>query len=267
MSISVVWGVVVVLVGAIGLIAKSFLTSFSRETAKVVVALQNAEELAKATEKGKNLATKEDIQEITELQESVKTIFQLEMEKQKSELSKISKEFELYIAKKHDHYPELYKHIAICTSKIKGLRGLRRVIDFRQLSEDDIEKFMEDKTFNEKDKQSVLSNLHINKTLAIKNLESVLLSIEYTEAHNSYAEANNFYLLHRLYFSDQVSSITRELLSNARKLWVNYDPDFMDIKTPGFHEQLLKDTNAFKETMDTLHDELFERMQEELVIK
>ncbi|MBH0323396.1 hypothetical protein [Bacillus cereus] len=258
---------IAVFLGAIRLIAKSFLTSFSSETAKVVVALENAEELASLTEKGKNIATKKDIQEITRLQEAAKVDFQTRMELQKAELNRISKEFELYVVKKHEYYPELYKHIAICTSKIKGLRGLRTVIDFRQLSEDEIAKFMEDKSFNESDKHLILSNLNTNKEAAIKNLELVLLRLEYNEAKNTYIEANNFYLLHRLYFSNEISSITKELLSDTYKLWANYDPDFMTLHTPKVHEQLLHDIKVLKENIDKLHDRLFEKMQEELIAK
>lgn len=249
------------------MIAKSFLTSFSSEIAKVVIALENAEELARLTEKGKNIATKEDIRDITRGQEEIKHEFSLTMEQHKMELNKLSKEFELYVAKKHEYYPELYKNISWCISNIKGLRGFRRVVDLRKLNEDDIVKLMEDKSFNEADKRLVLSDLEKDKEVAIKNVEWILQRIEYTEAGNSYIKANNFYLLHQLYFSDEVSLIAEKVLEESRLLWINYDPDFIHINNPEFQEQLSNDCKGFKENIDRLRNELFKQLQIELITK
>lgn len=267
MTMSVVWTAIAVLVGAIGLIAKVFLTSFFRETGRIVVALENVEELARLTEKGKNIATKEDIRDITRGQEEIKHEFLLTMEQHKMELNKLSKEFELYAAKKHEYYPELYKNISWCISNIKGLRGLRRVVDLKKLNKDDIVRLMEDKSFNEADKSLILSYLETDKEVAIKNVEWILRKIEYNDAGNSYIEANNFYLLHRLYFSDEVSLIAEKLLEESRLLWVNYDPDFIHINNPGFQEQLLNDIKGFKENIDELHNELFKQLKGELIMK
>ncbi|MFJ7554715.1 hypothetical protein ACIQXZ_12540 [Bacillus thuringiensis] len=249
------------------LILGAFCTTYFKTKGKNRADKEDVEEISMFKEKGKNLATKQDIKEITGLQEQIKQEFQLKMEQHKTELSKLSKEFELYTAKKHEYYPELYKNIALCISKVQALRGFRRVIDFRRLNEGDIVKYMEDKSFNESDKQLVLSDLSSDKELAIKNLELVLLRIEYTEAENSYIAANNFYLLQRLYFSPRVSSITEDILSEIYKLWINYDPDFMHINNPGFQKQLSHDIKGFKENIETLHDALFKELQGELIKK
>ncbi|MGH0973212.1 hypothetical protein [Bacillus paranthracis] len=179
------------------------------------------------------------------------------MEKHKFELTRISKEFELYAIKKHEHYPVLYKNISLGISKIRGLRGFRRDIDFRKLNEADIVKYMEDKSFNESDKQLILSNLHTNKDIAIQNIELVLRGIEYTEAENAYIIANNFYLLHRLFFSPKVSVITEDLLNNIHKLWIHYDPDLM---YSNHIKETMNEINIIKENITRIQEELFAQM-------
>ncbi|HHT7137871.1 hypothetical protein ACS2BQ_27335 [Bacillus cereus group sp. BceL306] len=268
MSISVVWGVVVVLVGAIGLIAKSFLTSFSRETAKVVVALQNAEELAKATEKGKNLATKEDIKVITTLQESVKKTFQIEMEQQKAEISRISKEYELYAVKKHEYYPELYKTIELCIEKVKDLeligRRLESPLDFLTFTKEDIAAYMTDKPFKPSEKELILSTWDVNKRLGVRDLEYILRRIEYSEVEEIHRTAERFYFSHRLYFSDEISVIANALIHNTYVLLFNLDPDSRFVVDPEYVEELRKANEEINTEIDKLRLELFEKLQKEL---
>ncbi|PGB56848.1 MULTISPECIES: hypothetical protein [Bacillus cereus group] len=230
--------------------------------AKNFATKQDVKEITKLQELGKNLATKQDIQEITRLQEEIKSKFQLDMEKHKFELTRISKEFELYAIKKHEHYPELYKNISLCIAKIIGLRGFRRVIDFSKLNEADIVKYMEDKSFNDSDKQLILVDLYTNKEMAIKNIELILRRIEYTEAENTYSIANNFYLLHRLFFSSEVSIITEDLLNNIYQLWIYYDPDFIYSNQT---KDMINDIKILKENIETIQEELFKQMQKELI--
>ncbi|MEI4713447.1 hypothetical protein WAG12_26120 [Bacillus cereus] len=264
MSMSVVWVAIAVLVGAISLIAKSFLTSFSKETGRIVVALENAEELATLTEKGKNIATKEDIQDITRLQEDIKADFQLKMEQQKSEISRISKEFELYVVKKHEYYPELYKNIELCIGKVMGFRGITKGIDFRNVNKEDIEKYMEEKQFTQADKHLICSDWDTNKDQAIKNLQYRLERINYNEGEEYYAKVHNFYLLHRLYFSDDVSSKAKEILDKIHILWANYNPDIMLASGSQLVLELHEENAETRKNINVLREELFELLRNEL---
>ncbi|KIZ28331.1 hypothetical protein [Bacillus cereus] len=85
----IVSGVVSFFGAFLGMMAKDFFSSASKETGKVVIELANAEELAMLKAKGTNAATKEDIGEITRGQEEIKLEFQLKLDQQKTELNKL----------------------------------------------------------------------------------------------------------------------------------------------------------------------------------
>ncbi|WP_088338756.1 hypothetical protein [Bacillus cereus] len=217
-------------------------------------------------EKGKNYATKQDIKEITTLQEEIKSDFQGAMETHKSQLSRITKEFELYVVKKHEHYPELYKNIELCVGKVKGLRGGARGLSFDNVNQEDITKYMIERDFTESDKQLICSDWDSNKSQAIRNLEFRLQRISYNEAEEYYRTAHNFYLLHRLFFSDAVSDKAKSLLDNIYDLWMNYDPDFMFFHNPELLEQQMKESERLKEDIKRQRVELFDLLQGELKV-
>ncbi|MCU5742895.1 hypothetical protein OCC47_16340 [Bacillus cereus] len=236
------------------MMAKDFFSSASKETGKIVVELANAEELAMLKAKGTNAATKEDIGEITRGQEAVKSTFQLEMEKYKQELNKLSKEFELYVIKKHEYYPILYKNISQSLLKVTSLRGTKEGIDFRKLTVEEIIRYMDDKSFTETDKEYVRSNWNNNKKhIAIHHIEKIIGDIEYKEAKKAYIEAHNFFVLHRLYFSDEVICKGDELLLKLTALWLHYNPKLMQVR-----DQELEDE------IDKMLKELFEQLRKEL---
>ncbi|VXC69367.1 conserved hypothetical protein [Bacillus mycoides] len=266
-----VWLVIAVFLGGITLIAKSFLTSFSRESGRVVVALENAEELAKLTERGKNLATKEDIQEITKLQESVKTTFQVEMEQQKAEISRISKEYELYAVKKHEYYPELYKNIELCIERVKDFelrgRNLESPLDFLTFTKEDITVYIADKPFKPSEKDLILSTWENNRTLGVRDLEYILHRIEYSEVEKMHRTAERFYFSHRLYFSDEISVIANTLINNTYVLLFNLDPDSRFAVDPEYAAELREANEEINTEIDKFRLELFEKLQKELKTK
>ncbi|PEO88127.1 hypothetical protein CN571_15615 [Bacillus pseudomycoides] len=218
-------------------------------------------------EKGKNLATKQDIEVITRKQEEVKKLFQLEMEQQKAELSKLSKEFELYAVKKHEYYPELYKVIATCIGKVTYLRGSRDGIDFRKYKAEEVTRYMEDNSFTATDKEYILSNWNENTIhLAIRQIENILIKTEYIEAKESYLAANNFYALHLLYFSDKVSFKVNNLLNHIWDLWIKYNPDLMILDNNMISEKLSLPNEEEEDEIDRLRKDLLKRLQYELNI-
>ncbi|MBW0933920.1 hypothetical protein [Priestia megaterium] len=238
----------------IGFIMKSYLPSYFKE-------------------KGKNLATKEDIASITQLQEEVKSTFHSILEKQKSELNeklevlkhqqnKLLKDYELYTMKRFEYYPELHKEIELSITKIRDLKFRSSGDDFRYFNSQDIEIYMTDnfknhKLFTSVDKQRIILQWDTNQEKAMQDLKNRISVIEYHEAGNSYVNANNYYVLQRLFFSDEVSEISRDLLDTIYELWriyASYAYDFRSNKTG----------EVEKEKIDMLSKKLFIQMQNEL---
>lgn len=118
--------------------------------------------------KGENLATKEDIAEITQLTENVKAEMEkgIETHRQGLEIeigtlklkqNLLMASFELYTAKRHECYPELYKLIEISNGSIRSLRGLRRELTFQNTNSEDIETYMRGNQFASNDIQHILN--------------------------------------------------------------------------------------------------------------
>lgn len=219
--------------------------------------------------KGKNLATKQDIQDITRLQEETKADFQARMELQKAELNRISKEFELYVAKKHEYYPELYKHIQLCYGKVRSLRGLQKGIDPYANNKKDIEKLMSDRDFTEKQKEAVLSDWDADKNLAIHRIEFILQRINYNEAQESHREAHNFCLLHELYFSDKISSSVSDILLEIYTLWTRYNPnqEHWEAKNDKYITEFLEKNAILIKSIDKQIGELLNDLRDELKVE
>ncbi|KYG33641.1 hypothetical protein [Priestia endophytica] len=226
-------------------------------------------------QKGRNLATKTDIGEITKKQEEVKTTFQKEINKQKAELSEkleelkyrqniLLKDYELYVTKRHEYYPELYKQILVSIGKITGLRGSRKSPIYTNADIEDIKSLMEFKNFTNLDRKLIEENWKDNRQKAINILENRLRKIEYNEAEISYLEANNFRLLNILFFSDTVSSISQKLLDVIRELWINYSPEEVPTRDPDYIPKMDKKNKQLKKDIQDLKEQLFNQLKAEL---
>ncbi|MGI0534924.1 hypothetical protein KFD70_21780 [Bacillus pfraonensis] len=248
-----------------------YITAFITQKAKNDALKKDSEELALLRERGKNLATKEDIQEITKLQESVKTTFQVEMEQQKAEISRISKEYELYAVKKHEYYPELYKNIELCIERVKDLelrgRNLESPLDFLTFTKEDITVYISDKPFKPSEKDLILSTWDNNRALGVRDLEYILHRIEYSEAEKIHRAAERFYFSHRLYFSDKISAIANTLIHNTYVLLFNLDPDSRFAVDPEYTEELREANEEINTEIDKLRLDLFKKLQKELKTK
>lgn len=252
----------------IGLFGK-YVIAFLVQKAKNDALKKDSEEIALLKERGKNLATKEDIEEITRLQEETKNVFREKMELQKAELGRISKEFELYVAKKHEYYPELYRNIELCYSKIRSLRGIQKGIDPNSYNKEDIKNLISDRGFTELQKETILSDWDADKNVAINKIQFISQRINYNEANESYIVAHNFHILHKLYFPKTISSDVSDLLSDMHKLWQQYNPDeeYWEAQNEKYIEKFLEDNKSLIKTIDKKIDSLFEKLQEELIVK
>ncbi|PEU51316.1 hypothetical protein CN395_28745 [Priestia megaterium] len=224
-----------------------------------------------AKQKGKNLATKEDIKEITTLQEEAKKDFQTALEEHKSALSaeleglkhqqnKLLKDYELYTVKRFEYYPEFYKEIQWSIANVTGLRGVKTTIKYENLTKTEIEVFMKEKQFMEAEKQQILAYWDNNIESAKDILKSRLKKIEYNEAGQSYYDANNCFLLYKLFYSPKVIEIGDKLLPAIRKLWVNYNPDLIF----GDARPVNEENKKLIQDIESLRNDLFEQMKKEL---
>ncbi|HGO9417111.1 TPA: hypothetical protein ACLBZX_005636 [Bacillus cereus] len=241
---------VVIIAALLGFVVKDFIPAYSKKRAE-------------------NLATKKDIQDITRLQEETKADFQARMELQKAELNRISKEFELYVAKKHEYYPELYKNIELCYSKIRSLRGIQKPIDPNSNNKEDIKKLISDRGFNEQQKETVLSDWDADKNVAINHIQFISQRINYNKANESYIIAHNFHILHKLYFPKEISSDVSDLLSDMYKLWQRYNPneEYWKAQNEKYIEKFFEENKKLIKTIDEKIKALFEKLQDELMVK
>lgn len=225
-------------------------------------------------EKGKNIATKEDIADITKLTEDVKAeiekdleshrrSFDVEIEELKLKQNQLFTNFELYTAKRHECYPELYKLIEISNGSIRRLRGLKRELSFQNVNSQDIESYMRDKQFTSNDIELILGYWDEDTNSAISLLKKRLQRIDYNEAQEKYFEANDYFYFMVLYLSEDVEDIARELLDILYKLWVNYDPD-LPWEELRVKEELLSNEKAIGK-IDSLRKKLKLKIRQELM--
>lgn len=223
-------------------------------------------------QKGKNLATREDIEEITTIQQRVITDFQKILQAQNAELnekleelrhqqSKLLKDYELYTTKKHEYYPELYKQIALSRAQVEDLRPKVKIEPtFENANLADIKMFMEYKKFTKFDQEQIEYKWKKgDKSEAIKDLKHRLNLISYREAEQSHVEAHNFYYLNILFFSEEVSSTAKDLLKCIGELCANYSPELV-----GYKE---KENGELKNKIKNLDKKLVEQLKAELLIK
>lgn len=223
--------------------------------------------------KGENLATKEDIAEITQLTENVKAEMEkgIETHRQGLEIeigtlklkqNQLMANFELYTATKHECYPELYKLIEISNGSIRGLRGLPRELTFQNTNSEDIESYMRGKQFTSNDVQLILRIWDEDKPSAISLLRETVGRTDYNEAEEKFTNANNYFYFMNLYLSENVENIVRELLGLLHELWINYDPDLSvdRMRINGEHytnEEVISKIDSLKEDLkSTMRQEL-----------
>jgi hypothetical protein len=222
-------------------------------------------------EKGKNLATKEDIADITRKTEEVKSEFlskielekkeiNIEIENVKLEQNQLLVNFELFTKKRHECYPELYKLFEIANGQIRSLRGYRRTLTFENASATDIENFMRERNFTDYDLESILQNWDNNKPVSLQSLYGRLRKIEYEESLSKYSKANDYFFFNQIYLSDEVEQIANQIRNDLHDLWVNYDLDFAVAIPPKENQRLIQQ-------IDLNRQELKKIMREELYRK
>lgn len=215
-------------------------------------------------EKWKNKALMQDISKITKMQEEIKSEFQFAMESHKSELNRVSKEFELYATKKYEYYPELFKNIELYYEKVQKLSESQMEFDIDSFSKKDIERFMSDKQFSESAKEVILSGWNEDRKLSVIRVEAELFRVNYNEANKYFEKAQNFNLLHRLFFSEEIYVKAHNLILQINILWLKYNPELMKMGDKKFRDRLFKDTLNATAFIDEERDKLFLMLKSEL---
>lgn len=213
--------------------------------------------------KGENLATKEDIAEITRSTEEVKAEIKIELDKITLKQNQLMTNFELFTIKKHECYPELYKLIEVSNGAIRSLRGVSRELSFQDLNTKDIESYMNDKKISTYDIEKILKDWDENKLIAISSLRGILNRINYNEAEEKYTDAHNYFYFMVLYLSDDIKENAKELLELLYNLWNNYDLTFPIERMSINGEEYTNEEIISK--IDSLRMNLELKMREELL--
>jgi|GEM_PF-3811272 len=172
------------------------------------------------------------------------------------------------MVKKHEYYPELYKNIELCIERVQDLEFRGRIssfpVDFFAFTKDDITVYMSDKSFKPSDQELILSDWDDKRSLAIRDLEHALYRIEYKEVEETYYKAERFFYLHRLFFSDEISTIAHAIIHNTYVLLLNLDPVSKFVVDSEYIEKLREEKNEINAQINELRLELFTKLQKEL---
>lgn len=225
--------------------------------------------------KGKNFATKQDIANITEQVEGVKTEYRkkidnykqelnIKMENVKFEQNQLMTNFELYTAMRHECYPELYRLIEVSDGAIRGFRGLTSEPSFNNVDKEDIESYMKGREITDYDTKIILNKWENDKSTAVSILRKAIERIDYKIAGEKFYDARNYFLIMNLYLSDDVEDTCKKLFDNMHSLWFMYDPILSIVQTNVDGTAFIDEKNVIGE-IDIIKQELKSMMKKELM--
>jgi hypothetical protein len=116
-------------------------------------------------------------------------------------------DFNLYSAKVHDSYAELWKRIRYAYSRVIDLRQ-ERSLEFEYYNADDVESRLTREEIPSGKRTAVLKIWNDDRPAGVKALNEVLRYKQLHNAVNGIIEANAAFLSNELYLSDEVSQLT-----------------------------------------------------------
>ncbi|XOI98290.1 hypothetical protein ACMX2M_20715 [Paenibacillus polymyxa] len=164
-----------------------------------------------------NAETEQKKSELAKVNDEYRKELNTEIEKLKHEQQRALKDFELYISKKHERYPEVYKSIEIAYGAILSLHSKYRDLSFENVNKEDVKAYLEMENVTKKDTQEIMdlwvegeSNID-----AIKGINAVRRRIKINTAYEKWSEANDTLLFNELYLSESVSTQARTVLNKS----------------------------------------------------
>lgn len=147
---------------------------------------------------------------------NVDRIFNQKMENHKHELQTILEfnkfdlqrkmhDFNLFNTKKHEVYPKLYELILMAEGKLFSLQGFRQVPDYIRMNVEELERSLKlNYGFDDVDLKWILENWESDKENVFEELKKLLRRVEIGNARSAVYDAQNFYLLSRLYLTEEI---------------------------------------------------------------
>lgn len=171
------------------------------------------------------------------LQKTIEHGFQQKLESLKLDNQKVLKNFETLSSKQNERYPQLYFLAEQALGYISSLRGITSFPSFENAIEEEVVSYCEAIEMNSGDKNRILSLWERDKQKAVLEIQRIKRILDYNKAESKWIEANNYLIFNELYFSEDVTKNTRQLLDLMRKYWLNLNPDY---NTPIFKEDLIE---------------------------
>lgn len=131
-------------------------------------------------------------------------------------------DFNFFIKKKHEVYPELHKKILMAESRTKALRGGASFPDYNEYDIDDIKKYLEGYDLLESKKKSILDKWIINKKEAIENLIKSLILLKYQHASKEIFELRNYFWFSVIYIDEDIEAMIKDVIEKLEKLLAIY---------------------------------------------
>ena len=173
-------------------------------------------------------------------------------------------DFNLYTTKKHEKYIELHKLLRIADGAILGLMGLQHEPTYEEYNKEDIRNMllkMEVQT-GKIDDILTIWDTH-NKAEAIQEMRKYLQLLKINAARSSLTKANNFYLMSKLYFSDDVCAYKEKLADKLSNLFTIYQ---LSLEHPGAYKNATQESHKIRSEIKTFVMKLEKTMKDELSV-
>lgn len=191
--------------------------------------------------------------ELAKENERYKKDMEMNIEKLRGQIQRSNKDYELYITKRHERYPELYKSIETAAGHILALHREGMYLTFENCNREDIENYMSMQKFTIKDTSNILAlwNDNGDNTGALKKLAIYQKRVLINIAYQKWDEANDTLLFNELYISDSVSSQARSILDSLYAFLKDVRIGLVDYNTPPVTEEhpINKGRKQLKEAM------------------
>jgi phosphoribosyl-ATP pyrophosphohydrolase len=195
--------------------------------------------------------------------ESLKNELQLIIENNKFDLQRKMADFNLYTTKRHEAYMNIYDLYLNADGQIRGQMGMKTSPDYNEFGLADIEKrlrsfnLLENKIEEYLEKWRAYTGTQRHELFS--EIGDYLYMVEIQKANLKLVEANNYFLLRRLYLSDEVQDIIFEL----KKLLFDY---ILGVEFLMKHKTPFKECSMLEAKIEISLNKLLLQMRNELKV-
>ncbi|WP_203362432.1 hypothetical protein [Bacillus sp. REN10] len=202
------------------------------------------------------------------IENRIRSKFDKELENHRNNLLKVTEkmrfdfqrkvhDFSLYTNKRHEVYPEIYKHILITDSMIMRLKHQRIYLTWEGFNEEDLLEYMNNHRVPRRESDEIIRLWKFDKNASVKRLRQCLKMLEYQDAEYQLEVFQSKVYENELFLSEETSTYCIAIIENLNSLLINYH--FLDDET------LAEDRNIEKGILSQKH-KLRKTMKKELSI-